>query len=258
MLLREGVYVYLVFDGARLPMKAEKEAERARNRAHHLNEGKQSLRLGDQKKAHSHFARACDVSPAMAAELIAFVRQYRSEVQVLVAPYEADAQLGYLCREGIVDVAMTEDSDLLLFGCQRVFFKLEKDGRGELIEMSNVFQCRNDELDMRECGPEDFLLTCVLSGCDYLPSIPGVGLKQARQTVREHKGHLDRILRALRLRYKEKFPKDYPDQLRQALATFYHQIVMLVAVSLSWMQCYFNSVFLIKQCDILTRSNSHE
>ncbi len=65
MLLREGVYVYLVFDGARLPMKvrththlflewdfgclnlvllkAEKEAERARNRVHHLNEGKQVI-----------------------------------------------------------------------------------------------------------------------------------------------------------------------------------------------------------------------
>jgi exonuclease-1 len=37
-----------------------------------------------------------------------------------VAPYEADAQLYYLEREGYVDGIITEDSDLLVFGCKQV------------------------------------------------------------------------------------------------------------------------------------------
>lgn len=38
----------------------------------------------------------------------------------VVAPYEADAQLAFLEHEGLVDGILTEDSDLLVFGCQVV------------------------------------------------------------------------------------------------------------------------------------------
>lgn len=41
-------------------------------------------------------------------------------MECIVAPYEADAQLAYLSREGIVDLVITEDSDLLVFGSKRV------------------------------------------------------------------------------------------------------------------------------------------
>ena len=37
-----------------------------------------------------------------------------------MAPYEADAQLAYLNRSGIAQLIITEDSDLVLFGCDRV------------------------------------------------------------------------------------------------------------------------------------------
>ena len=41
-------------------------------------------------------------------------------VDCIVAPYEADAQLAYLNRIGVAQIIITEDSDLLLFGCERV------------------------------------------------------------------------------------------------------------------------------------------
>jgi exonuclease-1 len=41
-------------------------------------------------------------------------------VDCIVAPYEADAQLAYLNKRGIAQVIITEDSDLLLFGCEKV------------------------------------------------------------------------------------------------------------------------------------------
>lgn len=47
----------------------------------------------------------------------------------VVAPYEADAQLAYLERQGIVDGIITEDSDLLVFGCNNVLFKMDTDGK---------------------------------------------------------------------------------------------------------------------------------
>jgi len=41
-------------------------------------------------------------------------------VDCIVAPYEADAQLAYLNKCGIAQLVITEDSDLVLFGCDRV------------------------------------------------------------------------------------------------------------------------------------------
>ena len=41
-------------------------------------------------------------------------------IDVIVAPYEADAQLAYLNRAKIADYVITEDSDLVLFGCHHV------------------------------------------------------------------------------------------------------------------------------------------
>lgn len=41
-------------------------------------------------------------------------------VSFIVAPYEADAQMAYLALHGDVWAVVTEDSDLLAYGCPRV------------------------------------------------------------------------------------------------------------------------------------------
>ena len=41
-------------------------------------------------------------------------------VDVLVAPYEADAQLAYLSKINVAQLIITEDSDLIPFGCDKV------------------------------------------------------------------------------------------------------------------------------------------
>ena len=43
----------------------------------------------------------------------------------------ADAQLAFLIREGIADIVISEDSDLTLFGCQKILFKMDKQGNGK-------------------------------------------------------------------------------------------------------------------------------
>ena len=42
----------------------------------------------------------------------------------IVAPYEADAQLAFLMKSGITQLTISEDSDLLLYGCNKVPFAL--------------------------------------------------------------------------------------------------------------------------------------
>lgn len=59
-----------------------------------------------------------DITHAMALSLIKECR--KRNVDCIVAPYEADAQLAYLNIKNIAHVVITEDSDLILFGCTKV------------------------------------------------------------------------------------------------------------------------------------------
>jgi exonuclease-1 len=88
----------------------------------------------------------------------------REGMQYIVAPYEADAQMAFLEKRNIVDGIITEDSDLLVFGCQnvcyirkryvffsaltgwyavpQVLFKLDSDGACVEIKRSQFAACR--------------------------------------------------------------------------------------------------------------------
>jgi exonuclease 1 len=37
-----------------------------------------------------------------------------------VAPYEADAQIAYLIQQGLAHAVVTEDSDMIVYGCDKV------------------------------------------------------------------------------------------------------------------------------------------
>jgi exonuclease-1 len=58
---------------------------------------------------------------------------HRCQIPFIVAPYEADAQLGFLYRQGMVDLVITEDSDALVYGCRTVLYKLDGTGHGQLV-----------------------------------------------------------------------------------------------------------------------------
>lgn len=77
-----------------------------------------------------------DITPKMAHSLILCLSQL--QVEYVVAPYEADAQLAYLFKSGQADVVFTEDSDLLAFGCTHVFFKMDNMGNGQYINLEDL------------------------------------------------------------------------------------------------------------------------
>src|ERR1700755_1624090 len=110
MLKHFGVTPYIVFDGDYLPSKSKTEKERAARRKESRKQGLQLLELGKTSQAYLEFQKAVDVTPEMAGLLIAELK--RNNVKYVVAPYEADSQLAYLERKGIIDGILSEDSDL--------------------------------------------------------------------------------------------------------------------------------------------------
>ena len=64
----------------------------------------------------------------------------------------------------------------------------------------------------------------ILSGCDYLPSIPGVGLKTAWTLLRKYRTP-ENVIRALRLEGKKNVPQGYLDAFVATEKVFLYQRV---------------------------------
>ncbi|ERS95441.1 hypothetical protein HMPREF1624_08319 [Sporothrix schenckii ATCC 58251] len=111
-----GVTPYLVFDGDFLPSKASTEASRAKRREESRKAGQELMNAGNPKQAFVEFQKAIDVTPEMACHLIEELKKLG--LPYIVAPYEADAQMVYLEREGLVSGIISEDSDLLVDGVE--------------------------------------------------------------------------------------------------------------------------------------------
>lgn len=138
MLLHHQIKPILVFDGQHLPAKELTEKKRreyvipwimlricfinfnlqCRSRKQAKARAAELLRLGKKSDARKYFNRCVDVSHKMALELMHECRKL--DVDCIVAPYEADAQLAFLNISGMADYVITEDSDLTLFGCKKV------------------------------------------------------------------------------------------------------------------------------------------
>lgn len=220
MLIHFGVIPYLVFDGDYLPSKAATEAERAARRAESKRIGLELYRLGKISQAHKELQKAVDVTPEMAGQLIVELRKLG--VQYVVAPYEADAQLAYLERKGLIHSILSEDSDLLVFGAKSLLTKLDRYGECIEINRNDFTACR--EISLVGWSDAEFRVMAILSGCDYLPSINNMGLMTAYRLVRKYKT-VEKILRMLEFDGKYNVPAGYLEAFRRAEGTFLCQRV---------------------------------
>ncbi|PVH87982.1 hypothetical protein DL98DRAFT_224387 [Cadophora sp. DSE1049] len=220
MLQHFGVIPFIIFDGDYLPSKAATEADREKRREQSRKAGMELLNAGKTSQAYLEFQKAVDVTPEMARQLIDELK--KTGVQYIVAPYEADAQMVYLERKGIIDGILSEDSDLLVFGAKCLLTKLDQYGNCIEVNKADFSACR--EITLTGWSDREFRTMAILSGCDYLASISNMGLKTAYRMVRKHKT-IEKVLRMLQFDGKFHVPKTYSDQFRQAELTFLHQRV---------------------------------
>ena len=103
----------------------------------------------------------------------------------LQAKGEADILMASMVAHGKADAAMTEDADLLAFGCPVIWKKFKKSS----VEIVTL----KETLEGLQMDQERFQQFCILSGCDYIGTIKGVGPKTALKLLRHHS--IDGILK---------------------------------------------------------------
>ena len=215
-----GVTPYLVFDGDFLPSKAMTEASRAKRRDESKKIGLELLRAGKPSQAYDELRKAIDVTPEMARHLIEELK--KADVPYVVAPYEADSQMVYLERQGLISGIVSEDSDLLVFGAKRLLTKLDQ--HGQCVEINRRDFCAVREISLTGWTDTEFRHMAIFSGCDYLAGVNRIGLKAAYRLIRKHKTP-ERVIRMLRFEGKHQVPDTYHEDFKQAELTFLHQRV---------------------------------
>jgi 5'-3' exonuclease len=96
----------------------------------------------------------------------------------IVAPGEAEAYASHLCLNGIVDMVLSEDTDVLVYGTPIFLTKLNA-STGMVTEIA--FETVLKELEMTH---EEFVDMCILCGSDYNDTMKGVGPETAIRLVK--------------------------------------------------------------------------
>ncbi|KAL1672994.1 PIN domain-like protein [Schizophyllum commune] len=165
MLRHNGAEPYIDFDGGPLPAKKGTENERRHKREESVARANMLAARGKYSQVRDHYLKCVDVTSEMAYQAIKALR------------VENVKCVAFLERTGAVHAILTKDSDLLLLGCKNVLFKVDH-AYCTVVAISRADFASTDA---------QFRTKAILSGCDYLPSIPGIGLKTAAVYVRKHK-----------------------------------------------------------------------
>lgn len=122
-----------------------------------------------------------------------------------------------------MDLVITEDSDLLAFGVEKAFFKMDNAGFGQSVDMGQLKKIKK----FKDFTSDMLLIACIFSGCDYLDSIKGIGFKKAVKLV-DDSGKDDTFLESmtiLRADKKIEIPSKYEKHFLRAFLTFKFQRV---------------------------------
>ncbi|KAF8632252.1 hypothetical protein AX15_001999 [Amanita polypyramis BW_CC] len=134
--------------------------------------------LNQQRKAAMRDSE--DITQHMIAQIMAMLRLFG--IPYITAPMEAEAQCAELVSLGLVDGVITDDSDVFLFGAQRVF--------KNMFNQSKTVECFLLSDLSRELGldRDTLIRLAYLLGSDYVEGLPGIGPVVAMELLKEFPG----------------------------------------------------------------------
>jgi len=164
----------LIFDGKPLPIKENVFSERRSKREANFARAQELYMCGLPTQAFKYLQQCLTITPKIIAQVVESFKDDAPKVKCVRAPYESDAQLAFMCQNGTIDLVVTEDSDLIPYGCPTVVYKMSTNGACTIYEKERLgYQGEKFEL---------FRKMCVVAGCDYMRGgIHGIGLKKAER-----------------------------------------------------------------------------
>ena len=225
---------HLVFDGAPSPAKANEDALRQNRRKESLDKALALERAhkGTSKVARSFYNAWWRPSYELVHHIC--VELTNRCIPFTVAPHEADGQVSYLCNKGApgTTIAITKDSDLavtspLVFFWDKQYDNEKRLGGGLLCNRREMLSKMDGKQTMVGFSDRQFLLVCVLCGCDYVSKedhATQLGFQRAVGLVREQQS-LEPIIQYVMSCGKYKVTPNTPQATRAAVYQFDHAVV---------------------------------
>ena len=177
-LLTNNITPIFVFDGK--PPEIKKETLQKRYEAKKLAESQLELDTLTLEEKIAYFMQSVKISPEIIQDTIELLTTLG--IPYVIAPEEADSQCVCLIEQNIADAVATEDMDLLTFGAKKLlrdFFSTKEDSITEI----NL----DDALKYLKMDQNKFIDLCILLGCDYLPTVEGIGYVKSFNYITQYK-----------------------------------------------------------------------
>lgn len=175
MLLRDIKPIF-VFDYAYPDIKDKCIKERKERR----REYKKMYLLSKDEETKKKYYHICeDISRSEYSDILELLTLMG--IPHIFSPEEADTQCAYLINSGHVDYVVSDDMDLLMFGCRNIVkgFTLNKYKKMQLITLKDVL--KGIQMDQRS-----LIHLGILLGSDYAETVKGVGYVKAYAMIKKY------------------------------------------------------------------------
>lgn len=185
-MIDNGIKPCYVFDGKPPELKQHELAKRTARRADSERKLEEAASAAERNKQQRRLVKVSPQHNEEAKKLLKLMG-----IPYVNAPGEAEAQCAELACKGKVYAAASEDMDTLCYGTPYLLRHLTfSEAKKEPIVEIDI----KEVLEGLALTQKQFVDLGIMLGCDYLPSIRGVGPVTALKLLREH-GSLESIVK---------------------------------------------------------------
>lgn len=202
--------IYFVFDGKVPDYKKNEHDSRRIDFEEKRKRALTLLKSNDvSEKYNGRFLFVQTIETRTLTELIkAYFSKYDNVIYV-DAEYEADTCLARLSLFGSAEIIITEDSDLIVYGCNKIIFKLNHKGEGKLFNRDTCYisyESKGFYVKISIIDFDNLIEFCVMCGCDYFEGFKGVGPVSSLKICLSSR-RLEKYLELVSKNYPEEFKK---------------------------------------------------
>jgi len=202
--MMNGILPVFIFDGA--PLVAKRNTINKRHEAKEklyvrIDELKEKVPENeeDSKKISEEIERISSQIIVIKKYHIDQCKEFleKSGIPYCTAPNDAEKYCAFLQKNGLVNYTVTDDTDAITFGCQKI---LKTSINKNIIEIDSSRVLLDFEMDV-----DVFIDYCILSGCDYTETISQIGPITAYNLMKKHKTIEEMLKTIEKCKYTENF-----------------------------------------------------
>jgi flap endonuclease-1 len=170
-LVEAGIQPVFVFDGEPHPLKANTLAERGARKREAQAAYESALEAGDLETARTKAQQTSRLTLPMVQQAQQLLEALG--IPVVQAPGEGEAQAAWMCQQGLVHAACSQDYDSVLFGAPRLVRHMATGGRRKLPGKQVWVDVAPEEIDLQqslaalELSRQQLVDVALLVGTDF-------------------------------------------------------------------------------------------